>query len=528
MDIREIEIIIDHLHENNPLFGLGRDHACMNLLVTFQDLCSLAAMGSVLNPFALSKIRDYMDALNIALKWCDDLCEWKDETFVFSEEDYLNSVDLLNNYALPYSDICSGYIAYSRNRLNVNIDGNVVEFISTAQQNDASWADILREISNSDLDQMLLSIQPAKLILSTNQFAQYIFFEDNQICYSLNEDIIDAFRDIALKQWNTSKTLPDNWAFDRFTMAEYKNTWVALSMLSYIHFFACMKIEDPIIRWKNCIIMKERTDILGILSTLSGIDIDKVGVIIDYITYNHKKRNRDIMYQPIVALKQDIIITPFLFMGANPERNLLALVNSGKDREHSREVNNLENYMVQELEEVLPNSENVIIAKHKDISVSDVDLAILDKVTHSAIVCELKWFTAADSTAEVYAREDDISHGCEQIETIMTYAMQSKKQFMHKLFGIEDGEDVDLFCCVIAKHNIRTYNKYVPVIDIKRAKELLVKYPLNSVFHMIRNHEYEIEMNSSWRITYKEVLYGDFVFKIPAICIDGDIEEDIV
>lgn len=100
----------------------------------------------------------------------------------------------------------------------------------------------------------------------------------------------------------------------------------------------------------------------------------------------------------------------------------------------------------------------------------------------------------------------------------MAYAMNDKKAFMKWVFGIDDCDDVDLFCCVVAKHNIRTQNKYVPVIDLKKLKELFFNKSPDTVFHIIRNHEYEEKFPKDSSITHQTVNYGGFTFKIPAIC----------
>ena len=76
----------------------------------------------------------------------------------------------------------------------------------------------------------------------------------------------------------------------------------------------------------------------------------------------------------------------------------------------------------------------------------------------------------------------------------------------------------------VAKHNIRTQNKYVPVIDLKRIMELFKSKSLNSVFHMIRNHEYEIRLPKEAQITHNEINYGGYVFKTPAICFGSPID----
>ena len=93
---------------------------------------------------------------------------------------------------------------------------------------------------------------------------------------------------------------------------------------------------------------------------------------------------------------------------------------------------------------------------------------------------------ALAAVGKVLSKEDEITHGCQQIESIMLYAMSNKVQFIKQVFNVDvDGDSVDLFGCVVAKHNIRTQHKYIPVIDLKRIKELFSKYPLNSVATII-------------------------------------------
>ena len=62
MDIREIENIIDNLHDGHSAFSGTKEQLTYELLSVFEDLCSIVVMSSVLNPLALRKITDHMDA----------------------------------------------------------------------------------------------------------------------------------------------------------------------------------------------------------------------------------------------------------------------------------------------------------------------------------------------------------------------------------------------------------------------------------------------------------------------------------
>jgi hypothetical protein len=526
MDIRDIERVIDNLHKDHPAFSGSKEQATFELLSSFEDLCSLAVIGSMLNPLALRKINDNMDALNQALQWVEEselpaitgrIC------INISEERYNQCVSLLMDYAYPYSVICSGYISFSRSRLLANVEGNSVTFNFSEEHNNSTWSDILREASQSPLSSLLTFINPAKIAKANAMLKNSVRIENETLCYDLTSETLDSFLEIANGQWNSTKTLPDSWEFDLFSLDEYRQAWTCIAALCYAHFFSCILIEDPLIRLRNCTIIQPLSNITNYIVSMSGLPQNKVENIIKYITFEPAKHNVDIMYQPLAVLNDDVIITPMLLIGSRPERNLLAVVSSRSDSEHSKEVNDLEKLMVLEIENIIPQTKTLEAVKHKRLGgrLPDIDFALLDLSTNTALLCELKWFAAADSSKEIYAREDEVTHGCNQIESIMAYAMGDRSHFIKQVFDFDNGEDIDLFCCVVAKHNIRTQHKYVPVIDLDKFKELLSNNPINSVFHVIRNHEYEVPLPEDASITHQVIYYGDFTFKIPAICFES-------
>ena len=527
MNIREIERIIDSLHENHPFFSGTKEQSIYEVLSVFEDICSLTMLGSVLNPCSLQKITHYLDALNQALYWIENSnlsSNIQPLNRDISEDRYKYSTSLLLDYAYPYSVICSGYISYSRKRLIANVENNTITFDFPKGYNNSAWNDILREVNQFSLDSIFKCFNPLEISKAYTELQKEIRIENGDIVYNITSEVIDLFLNIAETQWNATKTLPDSWKFDEFTLDDYRKVWISLAALCYIHFFSDLKVQDPLDRLRNSIITMPLNSIIEYVINICGVEKRTVELIIDYITFEPTKLNVDIMYQPIVVLSNDIVLlAPMLLINSRPERNLLSVVCSKSDFEHSKEVNELEDLMVQELESVIPHSNALIITKHKKLGgrLPDIDFALLDTTTNTALMCELKWFIAADSTKEVYAREDDITHGCEQSNSIMTYAMINRKHFIKQVFDYDDGENVDLFCCVVARHNIRTQNNYIPVIDLDKIKKLFLTQSVNSVFHTIRNHKYEESIPEEASITYQVVKYGDFTFKIPAICFES-------
>ena len=54
-NVRDIEIIIDEAHKGHEILKLYKKQATHDILATFEDMCSLVLMNSILNPFTLKK-----------------------------------------------------------------------------------------------------------------------------------------------------------------------------------------------------------------------------------------------------------------------------------------------------------------------------------------------------------------------------------------------------------------------------------------------------------------------------------------
>lgn len=210
MVIREIEKIVDEAHKTHEILKLPKVQAIYDVLASFEDMCSLILMGSALNPLGLKEIVDQMDALNIALSWINQSCpEGTDGNFELdiSEKRYEQCCDFLNQYAYPYSIICSGYIAYSRKRFDATVDTNCVTFNLTAGQNTSIWNDILREGASNDFQKLSALINPFELLKASAELKKRISVENGMVCYSLSEDVLAPFRKITQAQWDYTKSL---------------------------------------------------------------------------------------------------------------------------------------------------------------------------------------------------------------------------------------------------------------------------------------------------------------------------------
>lgn len=132
--------------------------------------------------------------------------------------------------------ICSGYISFSRNRLIAKVDNNTITFDFPDDYNCSAWNDIIREASQSTLDDMINAINPFKISNAYATLQKSIRIEKGDITYNISEEIFNLFLEIAEMHWEATKTLPVSWKFDNFTLDEYKKAWISIAAICYIHF----------------------------------------------------------------------------------------------------------------------------------------------------------------------------------------------------------------------------------------------------------------------------------------------------
>lgn len=136
----------------------------------------------------------------------------------------------------------------------------------------------------------------------------------------------------------------------------------------------------------------------------------------------------------------------------------------------------------------------------------------------------MKWLISADATTEVYAREDDVDHGCDQAGEAMTYAMMNPQEFMKKAFNVVVSDPIEFFCCVITKADVRSNNRLVPVISQRKFEELIEnKQRYRDIFESIRNRDFYKPLHEEIKFDDYAFEYAGYTFHVPAMMIPDEI-----
>ena len=272
--IREVEKIIDAYHKQNPLFSLNRKTALYNALTVFEDACrlggttNLALIGDSLEYSML--IREQLDSLNVLIQWIFQDCSHKDtdtlDMKIISER-YIETAQLLQFQAKQYSPICSAYISYSRGHFSasVNETQNKITFLDNPKNRSIVISDMVESISR---DQAMESkFMPTQDLLSANsKLIASIKFQDGCISYSTDESIWDSFYEMMKRQWVNTSELPEEWEFDKFSVKDFKQFWIAIATLCFIHMIACLKSGAPGADVQEAVLIKSSTEFVQIIA----------------------------------------------------------------------------------------------------------------------------------------------------------------------------------------------------------------------------------------------------------------------
>lgn len=323
------------------------------------------------------------------------------------------------------------------------------------------------------------------------------------------------------RQWVNTSELPEEWEFDKFSVKDFKQFWIAIATLCFIHMIACLKSGALGADVQEAVLIKSPTDFVQVIADKTKLSTDRIFAILKLLTYNSRLKNNDIIYQPFVEIDKDrLALAPHLILASRPERNLISLIHKLKDKSYFDLTNLREGIMQDELDTVIGKISNVLVAKNKSLpdTLPDVDYAIWDKESNSILICELKWLIEADSTSEVFARVQDLEHGCNQVLDMLTYAKNYCSDFCNKVFGLAMSDSLPVVMgCVVSKKGIRVDNSDIPVISLQTLLDLLKRNSVNRTFEMIKEKSYLFSTPPNFEFGLQAISYAGYTFEIPAL-----------
>lgn len=528
--IREIEKIIDNYHSNHSALKYSRGTCLLYALRLFEDNCRLGGTAEInLGSDSLDHlflIREQLNSLRTMILWIYNECKHSENDEInleINEKICYEFIDLLFNHARPYSILCSAYIGYSRNRSTATyIEGTKTVKFETNQESARLFiSDISETISFPNSLKMTPEIS-RNIDLQKSRLYASIRNKEGHVAYNIDTDIWNAFKFYAQYQWDTYSELPLSWEFQDFTLNGFREFWITIYTYCTIHSFACLNSEIMGAAADDAVILNSKEEFINCFHTFSDISRSEYEKIFNYLIYDNNIKNNDPILQPFIPIRTDFFaLAPHLVLASSPERNLITLFHKKKDRQYFDLTNQREKLMIREINDIIVPTRNLKVINNKKLkkSLPDLDYAIYDISNHTVLICELKWLIEADSVQEVDARELDLYHGCQQIQTLCEYAEDNPHEFMMAVFGEEKHANYSFIPCVISKKGIRVKSNPVSVVSLSSFLECYKESPtLQGFFRMIKNREFLKTIPECFSTYDKEIIeYAGYSFELPAL-----------
>lgn len=531
--LREIEKNIDNYHRGLKIFEYNRDSVVLHMLRVYEDSIRLGGLF-VMNQPQINNIyiNGNADCLDMAIRWAYECCQDNKACANYDCNQDLYLMIALDVFidAGKYRAICDTYSLWSRNRqiAKISDDGLKITFDYVKNtKGEIEAYDFIRGndkknsfMNDSNMDEFANKIPELKQMISSNVTVDC----NDNVCYKITEDIWENVYKLTQYIMEDISELPEEWQFESFSLKEYKEFWRALLTLSFIHSLSCMSSTSKGGGLNSCVIIKTYEELEKIFLSRTNLSKERVRSIIDFITYNPKLTNGDILWQPLIKLSTlDYAISPALIMTSSYERNITSLINKVDQKSYSKISSTKEEIMTCEIKEKLKEYTDIKSAFHRPLPepLPDMDIVLYDVKTKTLITGELKWLIATDSIQEVCARDEDIKKGIEQVKLIKEYIANNLPDTLNRAFENINYEVENIFSFVITRNNVGTSENgdNISVINEDSFFSLLEKYEgnLEQVGIAIKQKEYYPILNNDYKVAKNNIQYAGYTFQVDSI-----------
>ena len=493
-DLQELDRKIDSSIETQSLFSEPRDIALVHLLRYFEDYVRLYAPKSLGPESHQVAIKKGQDGMQFAVQWIFRYCPLpvSQRSYKTHNGIYRQAHDL-HELAMDYSIIWDLLSMLWRKRAVAEreTDGTIrIEYVNQLAA-DGEIADRFIGTSSPGVSSLNLLNSAA----NPQNFVQNIKTQsDNKgnVKYLVPtptfNDVAASWRNLASSQlWELGET----WDLGGYTVSQFRQFYIGLLTLCWIHFWACFSSGKQGGDLDNTVIILPKEEWTERISRNCGIETNITGAILNDLIYDSglyksNAKQPDVTYQPFFSLHSDLLVlSNWLVLLSSHERNIWDLVSIKRPRIHSVLRNNKEQIWLRELKPLLKSyglSPYGPIKFNFDSQGSDLDLLVLDRTTKFGLCCQLKWLTTPDRIRDVKYTEDELNNGLAQAQLSLRW-ITSLPAELQSLTGLcsHELQQYKFQALVLSKNTIGSgwvYLRGIPIVN-----ERLLTWVLGEPLH---------------------------------------------
>jgi len=323
--VKEIEEEIDQSFAANALKNEGYAQAVWTLLSMNEDY-----LLKVFNrhPEDLDIFTDiHMNALTYPLRVCHRECPNESRKLVkkLIDDHYKLAWDWLELASHGYFNFHSLFPLWHRGKLELTVEGRRLS-VATPRQNKAyeAYNRLLPRDAKPESDRKApVSDFDGLVALKTTVGEDWFRVNFDP---KLVSELVSSLTPVAARQ----HSLPDGWTFGDFTLAQFRAVMTTLQAMMMGWFTARNGLAGagmPGMGYTSSVWVVSKDELAARLGRYTGIALAALKKILELLTFGSSGiRNPDIATQPLIDLRNgNYALSPFVWMGTNPERNFCAL-----------------------------------------------------------------------------------------------------------------------------------------------------------------------------------------------------------
>jgi len=418
--MRAAEAEIDGAHATNPLMREDLGAALWALLSFVEDLQLRPIVQGNTDPSyrEAALIDETLNALKFPIAWLHSRCaRSKKLRKHYGDTSYQSAWDLLE-MARRYSGFEGAFQNWIRGDLGLRIEGNRI--IVEADFAKTSEYEAYNRLSDYEEGQP----DPPEADGLGAEIDALVRIQGDRFSVTPNPRLIERVMALQAPMFSRRFTLPESWAFTRYSLREFRLIYLALFSLAVIQRRARIFAAAHGCRglgFVDAVVVTAKADLVSRLTRYTGLPQGVVQAVLSDLTYGSRQRTPDPALQPFITLAEDsYAVVPFLWLHSSPERNLCALLNRIPTERaiYLRLTEEKEQLMRAEIEAAAKargfRTASGNIPGRDDIG--DVDLAIISDADQLCLLLELKWFVPPAEIREVHERRQELQKGISQVE----------------------------------------------------------------------------------------------------------------
>ncbi|MEM7481086.1 MAG: hypothetical protein AAF481_07910 [Acidobacteriota bacterium] len=427
-----------------PIFRLPRTQALLHVLRTVQSL-------QVSNEFGAA-VRGRVEGGYAGMRYSQDLLRWLvfkiftwcppgGKQTLTSPDDVKVALEAVTDFAV-YSHLQDGIVSAEAGFFLCDIDSTkrIIRFspnpsIEAQQAERQLREEFQRTKEVFELLQEAEDLPPE----ATRGLLRTVRFDANSmtLSYRATGRVLKAFAEgLELSE----PQLPPTLSVGPYSLDDFWVVWKHLAAhcaaLNFLLVLACKELEGEWTGHNSAALVLPRDRIVGQLRHHYSLRSPVALEVLRDLTYDIGVRWTDVMYQPLIPLtSRELVTIPVLVLGSNPERNLLAIIDSLPRKDHElKDVR--EDLMIREIAPLFDPERFVLIERlelgPRAQREGEIDLLVLDKRSNEVLAISLKWFYGPDSMHEVRVHDDWFREGLAKHATCLEYLRGHAEELAEK------------------------------------------------------------------------------------------------